>query len=352
MSFNQQKEISCGVLSGQLKSKYRTTQTMLGEGYTPMNGLDIFIDFNTLIKSMSNYQKYMTQMPFMENVEKDILSTILSTYLHWKNFTRRWDNVRIFGIVNDFEMEGLNESSYLKSYLIPYVNKFHQDRFKQLVYYWNEAVKLTETILKYVPGMYFIKCNRFDSYMIPHVIDDYVTNKRDRIIISGDSLMTNYQFYDNTKISYSRYAGKSIAHLSDPMMIVQSMTKINEDIMCEFVKNKVCFNMLNTIVGDFDRGIVGLPQASITSVAYSLLRCMEKREIPTDPKSIESILPAIDKTYHDYIKKSYKLVDIEQHSELVQKSSIEKVKSQMIDLYDIDSLASITINDLNLLELL
>lgn len=348
----QNQNVSTGVLSGSLKPKYRVISTILGEGYQPLGGLDVFIDFNTLVSSMSTYQKLMNNLPFMEHVEVDMISTVIHTFLHWKNFTRKWDNVRIIGFVNDFEMGVLNESTHLKSYLIPFVNKFHQDRFKQLTYYWTEAMKVITTIMKYVPGMYMIRCNKFDSYVIPNVIDDYTNNKRDRIVISSNPLITNYQFSDRTKVIYSRYSHKGITQLSDPIMIVQSITKINEDILIEFTRNKVCFNLLNAIVGDFERGIIGLPQASITSTAYSLLRCMERHEIPSDPKSIDSILPAIDKSYHDYIKQAYPLVDVDLHSQMVQKSSIEKVKAQMIDLYDVDGLNSIIVDGTNLLELL
>lgn len=350
--FKQNQTVSVGPLTGALKPKYRVISAVLGEEYKPTGGLDVFIDFNTLVSSMSTYQKLMNHLPFMEHVEIDMISAVLQTFLHWKNYTRKWDNVRIFGIVNDFEMKVLCESKHLKSYLLPYVNKFHQDRFRQLVYYWTEAVKTIETILKYVPGMYLVRCNEFDSFVIPNVIDDYGKNKRDRLIVSGNPLLTNYQFSDRTKVIYSRFMHRGVTQLSDPIMVVKSMTKIEEDIMVEFTRNKVCFNLLNAIVGDFERGIIGLPQASITTVAYALLRCIERHEIPSDPKSIESILPAIDNTYHDYIKQSYPLVDVDLHSKMVTQSAIEKVKSKMIDYIDIDGLNAISIEGLNLLELL
>ena len=344
--------VSIGPLTGVLKPKFRIISAHLGEGYMPTNGLDVFIDFNTLISAMSKYKKYLSNLPFQEHVEVDIISSILLTFKHWKDFTRKWDGVRIFGFVNAFDMEGLSEASHMKSYLIPHVNKFQQDRFKQLTYYWDEAMKMISTILKYVPGMYMIQCNRFDSFTIPNVIDDYETNQHDRIIISGNPLLAGYQFAPRTKVIYSKYGHNGISQLSDPLMIVQSITKVDDDIMIQFVQNRVCFNLLNAIVGDFDRGLIGLPQASITSIAYALLRCMERHEIPNDPKSIESVLPAIDKAYHDYIIQAYPLVDIDMHAAMVSKSMIEKVKTQMIDLYDIDGLNAININGLNLLELL
>lgn len=350
----KQEPISVGKYSASLKPRYKDIGFLLGQDYTAENGLDIFLDFNTLLSSISSVQKFLNQIPFIDQkqIEIDMVSTILTTFLHWKNFTRKWEKVRIFGFVNDLEMGLVSESSHLKSYLIPYVNKFRNDRLKQFSYYWTETIKMVEKILKYVPGMYMIHCNKFDSYVIPNIIDDYSTNNRDRLVVTGNSLMTGYQFSDRTKIIYSKYIGSSMARLTDPIMVIQSVTKIHEDIMAEFARNKVCYNLLNTIIGDFERGIIGLPQASITSVACSLLRCMERNEIPKDPKNVNSILPAVDKLYHDYIIQTYPLVDIDLHSQMIQPSAIEKVKSQMIDLYDIDSLAAITIDGMNLLELL
>lgn len=349
--YDTRKVVSSGRLSGALKPKYRVITTMLGEDYKPFHGLDVFIDFNTLVSGMSTYTKFLNNLPFMEHIDVDMISTVISTFLHWKNFTRKWEDVRIFGFVNAFEFGLLAESSQMKSYLVPYTSKFAEQRFSQLTYYWNEACKVIETIMKYVPNMYMIKCDRFDSYVIPNVIDDYTKNKRDRLVVSGNPLMTNYQFSPRTKVIYSRFTKDGISQLSDPIMIVQSMTKIKEDIMEEFTKSKVVFNLLNTIVGDFDRGIIGLPQTSITSVAFSLLRCMERHEIPTEPKSIESVLPAIDPKYHDYIIKAYPLIDVDLHSQMIKQSLIEKTRAKMIDLYDLDGLNSITIDGINLLEL-
>ena len=116
--------------------------------------------------------------------------------------------------------------------------------------------------------------------------------------------------------------------------------------------NKVFYNLLNAIVGDFDRGLIGLTQLGISKFATTLLRAVEKRDIPNDPKSIETVLPIIDEAYHTYLKQSYPLVDIESHTQMIPMSMIEKVKSSMIDLYDIDGLSSFSIQGLNLLELL
>lgn len=345
-------KVSAGVCTGYLKPKYRSISNFLGEGFTPKKGLDVFLDFNTLLTSLSSYQKYMNGLMFMENAYQDIISAILYTYKHWKDYTRKWDGVRIIGFVNDLEMEGLCESSQLKSYMIPYVNKFKQERFSLLTYNWNEAIKVVEKILKYVPGMYLINSKRFDSLVIPNLLEDYEKKGIHRIVNSGNPLITPYHYAPNTTIYYSRFNHNGMSQLSDPLMIAQSFTKINDDIMMQFTQNKIFYNLLSVIVGDFDRGLMGLPQASITSIAYEILRAIERHEIPGDPKSIESILPAIDKTYHDYIKTSYPLVDIDLHSAMVPKSQIEKIKSQMIDLYDIDGLNGITIDGMNLLELL
>jgi hypothetical protein len=344
--------VSTGVCSGILKPKYKVIASMLGEGYYPTKGLDVFIDFNTLFTSISTYKKFMSNLPFQDHVDIDMISTILLTFKHWKDFTRKWNDVRIFGFVNAFDMGVLPESKVLKSYLVPYVNKYHQERFSQVTYYWNEAMKMVETVLKYVPNMYMIRCDRFDSFMIPNVIDDYTKNQRDRVIISGNALFTNYQFSNQTKTIYSRIHRNGVMQLSDPLMIVQSITKTDDEILSQFTTNKVFYNLLNAIVGDFDRGIIGLPQTSITAVAYTILRCVERHEIPADPKSVESILPAIDHAYHDYITQAYPLVDVDMHAQLIPQSLIEKVRSQMIDLYDVDGLNAININGLNLLELL
>ena len=84
------------------------------------------------------------------------------------------------------------------------------DRYKQFVYYWNEAIKRVEIILKYVPSAYFVRCDKFDSYVVPNIIDDYEHSGRHRVIVTGNPFFTNYVYMKNTHIIYSRFNGFKI----------------------------------------------------------------------------------------------------------------------------------------------
>ena len=346
------REFSIGPIVGKaLKLKFNTISTFLGgEDYYPINGIDIFIDLNVLVSALSTSAKFLNSLPFSDGdaVERDIISNVLSVVKHWKMFSNRLNDVRIFLIVNDFEMALLPEQDVIKSYLMPYVNKFEQERYAQLNYFWTEAMKRVEIILKYIPKSYLIRCNRVDNYIIPNIIDDYKNNGRDRLIVSGSPLMTMYMLEDRTRVIMSKFNHQ----LADPSMICQSISSINDDIMNTFVQNKVFYALLNSIIGDFDRGLIGITQLGISSFANDLLRAVERGEVPSDPKSIESILPILNPLYHDSIKKSFQLIDIESHTKLIPPSIVEKVKSKMIDLYDIDGLQSLHVDDINLIELL
>ena len=138
----------------------------------------------------------------------------------------------------------------------------------------------------------------------------------------------------------------------EPFIINQTVSKIDDTIMETFIQNKVFYGLLNAVIGDYDRGLIGITQMGITSFAADLLRSVERSEIPSNPKNIESVLPIIQPGYHDYLRKAYPLVDIESHSKLIPQSMIEKVKSNMIDLFDIDGLSSLSVDGLNLMELL
>lgn len=344
---------SIGPIIGSLmKPKYRIINTVLGEDFNPGKGIDVFIDLNTLISALSSAQKFMRELPFSENVETDIISNVLYMVKHWKDFMKKYENYRIFLIYNSFGMTMLSEQETLKSYLLPYVHKFENDRFKQFVYYWNESMKRVGIILKYIPNVYLLCTNRFDSFVVPNVVDDYNTNGRKRLILTGNPLMTNYTYMENTYVMYTRYRRNAPCQISDPLMIVQSVTSVDDDVMTTFIKNKVFYNLMNAIVGDFDRGIIGLSQLGISTFATNLLRSVERREIPDNPKSIESVMNVIQPMYQDYIKTSYPLVDIDSHSRLIKPSQLEKLKSDMVDVIDIDGLHSISIEGLNLLELL
>ena len=347
----QMKTYSVAPLTGILKPKYRRITDILGENYNPEKGIDVFIDLNTFVSTMSSSAKFMSSLPFSGDVEKDIVSSILMLLKHWKDYLRKWDS-RIFLMFNDFELGNLPERDILKAYLVPYVNKFKNERFQQLVYYWNESVKILEPLMDFIPKAYFIRCNKFDSMILPEIIDDYDKNGRDRLIISGSSMMSSYAFQPNTKMIYTCYRYQGSTQLSDPLMMIQTFTKIDEQVMEAFIKNKVFYNLLNTILGDKDRGIIGLTQFGITTFATDLLRSVEKRQVPINPKSIDSVLPVIDKAYHDYLKKNYPLVDLTLHAQMVKPSIVAQTRARMIDKSDIDALMNFSINGLNLMELL
>lgn len=345
------KTYSVAPLTGILKPKYRRITDILGENYNPEKGIDVFIDLNTFVSTMSSSAKFMSSLPFSGDVEKDIVSSILMLLKHWKDYLRKWDS-RIFLMFNDFEFGNLPERDILKAYLVPYVNKFKNERFQQLVYYWNESVKILEPLMDFIPKAYFVRCNKFDSMILPEIIDDYDKNGRDRLIISGSSMMSSYAFQPNTKMIYTCYRYQGSTQLSDPLMMIQTFTKIDEQVMEAFIKNKVFYNLLNTILGDKDRGIIGLTQFGITTFATDLLRSVEKRQVPINPKSIDSVLPVIDKAYHDYLKKNYPLVDLTLHAQMVKPSIVAQTRARMIDKSDIDALMNFSINGLNLMELL
>ncbi len=87
-------KVSVGPISGMLKPKYKVISTHLGELYNPQKGLDIFIDFNSFVHSISRYQKYLNYLPFSgPDVEVDLISAFLTTLNHWKNFAKKWRKI-------------------------------------------------------------------------------------------------------------------------------------------------------------------------------------------------------------------------------------------------------------------
>lgn len=345
---------SSGILTGVLKPKYRVISGLLGEDFDAPDGLDVFIDLNSFISNLMSSKKFMQTLPFSEGIETDLVTSILMTLKHWRDYVRnKYEDCRIFMIYNDFKPDVMMcEHQQLKSYLIPYRNKINNPMYTQLKYYLEESIKIVETIMKYLPKSYIIKCDEFDCYVIPNVIDDYNKNKRKRIIISSNPLYVNYNYKDDCKVIYSKYKHDGIHQVTDSLMVVQSMTKVEDDIMSIFVKNRVFFNVICAIIGDSTRGLIGLTQLAKHKFATTLLRAVEKGDIPNDPLNINTVLPAIDECYHDYLKQVYPLIDVDIHSNMIPSSKIERVKLLMTDLYDIDGLRSISINGLNLLELM
>lgn len=346
------KDFDMGPLFGMLKPKFRVISTALGEEFNPTEGVDFFFDLNSIVTALANSNKFLSKLPFSEGCEMDIISNTLGILLHWKKFARNLSDVRYFIIVNDMQISALAEKDAIKNYLTPFVKKMDGERYKQFVYYWNEAIKRVEIILKYVPSAYFVKCDKFDSYVVPNIMWDYEHTNRHRVIVTSNPFFTNYVYMKNAHIIYSRYNGYKINQLFEPAMIVQAVSKIDEDVMTTFIKNRVFYNILSEIIGDFDRGIIGLTQLGLSTFAADLLRAVERHEVPENPSSIESVLPVIKPTFHDYLRRAYPLVDIPSHTNMIKPSMIEKVKSNLVDLYDIDGLSQINVEGMNLLELL
>ena len=336
-----------GITGKYLKPKYARIGDLLGNNI-PQDGFDVYLDLNTIANVLASASKFMNQLPFSEDAEKDIVFCILDVVRHWKGFVRKHDGSRIFLLVNDFEMKPMVENDILKSYLKPFSNKFQGNKYRQFVYYWDEAMKKIGVVLNYVPGTYLIKTNFIDSYIVPEILG----KDRTKLVVTGSSLYTGYILQPKTLLMYSRFSRSGSSQLTDPKIICQHISKIDDEIMETFCTNKVFYNILQAIIGDFDRGIMGTTQFGITSFAQELYRAVEKHKVPKDPKSIESVLPVIDEKYHDYLKQVFPLINLDMHAKMILPSTIEKVKALMIDKLDIDGLQSITIEGMNLLELL
>jgi len=344
-------DYTLGRLCAVIKPKYKVISTILGEDYKPTHGLDIFLDLNSVVEATLSSQKYLSSMMFASDVEEDMVSSILYILKHWKDFSRKYEtDVRIFLMINSFDEVDMYEHSQLKSYLVPMKHKYSNERLNQLMYYWKDSLKKIKKVMDYIPGCYLVQSEKCDSYIIPNLFDTYT--ERQRIVVSGSSLFTNYHYMNNTKIIYSRYRVTGMAQLSDPIMIVQALSKIDEPVVETFAKNKVFYNLLSAIIGDKNRGMIGLTQLGITGFAETLLRAVEKRDIPENVKSLDSVLPVINNDYHEYLKQVYPLIDIELHSQMIPESYITELKSNLVDKYEIDKLRGITVKDLNLIELL
>ncbi len=217
------KDFSSGYLTGLLKPKYRTITTVIGENYIPKDGLDVYIDLNTFVGVLSRNKNFLSSLPFSENVEEDLLSSMLTTLKHWKDYTRRWNDVRIFMMYNDFDIAPTDERSQLKAYLVSYNNKFQNERYQQMRYYWTEAVKIIEPLFDFLPKSYFIRCKRFDSFVVPELL----SGKRDKVIVTDNAMMTAYAFQQNTRVLYSCWRKQGTSQLSDPLMILQNLSLIH-----------------------------------------------------------------------------------------------------------------------------
>lgn len=345
---------SSGILSGTVKPKYLIIKSLLGDEYDTSRGVDIFIDLNTFIGAMLSSRNYLTSLPFNENAEADIVSSLVHIALHWKNFSRQWEDVKIYMVMNDYVDNPLCcEQKIIKSYLHPYKNTINGSRYDNVRYYITEAVNITQKVFNFIPNLYLVKCKDFDSLVFPNVIKGYEVNNRKRIIVTGNNLFTGYMYETNCRVIYSKCRHNGITQVYDPVMIAKSISKIDDEIVETFTKNKVFYNLLNVIVGDFDRGILGMNGIGISRVAAELARSIEKGAIPLEPKSFNSVLPVIDQTFHSYVTTAYPLVDLKTHSNMVKQSSIETIKTeQLIDNIDIDGLRQFSIDGVNLLELL
>jgi hypothetical protein len=349
----QPKNYPSGRLSGMVKPKYLIIKGLLGDEYDTSHGVDIFIDLNTFIGSMLSSRNYLGALPFNENAIGDIVSSFVQIALHWKNFSRQWNDVKIYLIMNDYETTECCEHQQLKSYLHPYRDKINGGRYDSFRYYLTEAINLTQKVFRFIPNLYLIKCKDFDSLVFPSVIKGYDLNNRKRIIVTGNNLFTGYMFESNCRVIFSKCRHTGISQVYDPIMITKSISQIDDDVMDVFVKNKVFYNLLNCIVGDFDRGILGMNGIRTTRIATEIIRGYEKGDIPQNPKSCESLLSVVDEMYHSYIRQVYPLIDLKTHGDMVKQSSIETIKSeQMIDNIDIDGLREFSIDGINLLELL
>ena len=84
------------ILGMYCKPKYRVISATLGEDFSSPNGVDFYIDLNTIVGVLSTASKFMNSLPFSEDAEKDIVANVLGVVKHWKDFSRKYDGSRIF----------------------------------------------------------------------------------------------------------------------------------------------------------------------------------------------------------------------------------------------------------------
>jgi DNA-binding ferritin-like protein (Dps family) len=204
----------------------------------------------------------------------------------------------------------------------------------------NIVVPEIRTILSFVPDCYFLESKKFDSSVIPLIVDE-ASPERSSVIITSDVFDTLYLMEKNFVTLYIKRRYANLTIISDVEAAVQSIITGVDAFQLTTFNEDMYFKLLLSVKGSKIRNIQSAKGFGYGKFIKLVNDAIGSGSILRDFKSIDSIIDIFPEKYREDIRTAYKCTDIRFQFSLLTDADKKMILDQIIDLSDIQSVENL-----------
>lgn len=334
------------VCFNMMKIKYEIYDKSIDgtEFISPDDKVNIFINLESVLSNISTVRDIDKKLVLERNFCDILVSEILNLAAHYKRFFRNNNlETRIFIYYTKLSCTDFKNEKYTDDYRSYYQNMFlYNPRFCILGEALEETIiKDVSTICEFIPNVYFITADGFDSSLIPYIVWNMDKSYKN-FIISQDIYDTQYQLYDNFMCHYIRRSPNGTVISNDITTTLQTMFKeLNLDHNFDIFKNKSFFDMLLMCNGSKYRSIEPIKGYGFKTMSKLLNSAVDDGAITKDIDSIELISKLFPEDKRKSLMDSFYSFDIASQYKELSQHDIYSVEKQIVDRFDNNSLIAL-----------
>lgn len=309
----------------------------------PMDEINVFINLEGVLQNLAMQKGLNTYVAF--NKQKFVIeleSSILNLIANYRMYFKKEKCFpKLYFYITSLDENNQQMKVYNKYYRDFYHNQYMNNPSFKLAGEVLKSIVLPEIklILLYVPGCYYLESDTFDSSIIPQVVSTLSSGKN--VIITGDIFDTLYSFNPNFLPIYIKRYYSNFSVFSSIEDIVRSIVKGESPFDLSIFNSEMYYRLLLSIKGSKTRNIKSAKGFGYGKFMNIISEGIKNDIVLRDFESINSIIDLFPDQYKEDIKIAFQCTSIENQFNLLGDSDIEKIKSQIVDKIDIQSVESL-----------
>lgn len=314
----------------------------------PTDKVNVFINLESILIHISTIPDLENKIILERDFVKIIVSNMINLIAHYKGFfASNGLDTRVYVYMTSFDSTEFCQYKYNDDYRSYYLVKWNENpKFIQLSdSFKKEIIPMVKTYLEFIPGAYFIEANNIEGSVVPLVVANSDT-KRKNLIITGEIYDSQYSLIDNFVMHYlyrDRLA-KRQAFASDISSLLKYILKKSDDNISDEMKlyysRYSFFISLLAVLGNKSRSIESVSGIKTASLFKLLTDSVKSNIIQADSESpllISEIFSGSEERKEEFQNNFY-CTSLKTCYDSITKADKDSILNQRIDRQDMNSL--------------
>lgn len=331
-----------GLSAGLLMLKWKILDGIIQRSPLSLNdtSVNVFINFESVLNNLTNRKNLIRSIV---NYKKDFVleleSSILNLVSNYKSYFRHLrSDTKIFLYYTNLTSKKQRMQMYKKYYRTFYFNKYNTNpQFREVMQVVkNHVIKETKLIIDYLPNIYLLKTEDYDSSLVPLILEE-----EKNVIITSDIFDSLYFFKPNfVPIIIRRKYGETKI-LSNVEEAVMEITGEKDLIKTNIFQSELYYRLLLTVEGNKIRNLDSVKELGYDKLCEILQDGLKQGKVLRDFSSLASIIDLFPEKYRKNLEENFRCVSLDNSYGMITEADVSVLKEQMVDKIDLVSVEAL-----------